>query len=464
MNVVLVSPYRGAIFEYSGVKIQPLGVSYIGAALKKAGHNIQIELLENSDSLPDFDGADVVGISCNAVQFKSGLRVAKSAKEQGKIVIMGGPHPTSSPDEALKSGVVDYVVRAEGEATAVELLEGLKYGKHFNPKKVLGISYIDKGTDSIVHNPNRPYIENLDEVPFPIREANWRYGKSNSFAKNNGIIEYPLITTRGCPYGCNFCDVHLLAGKRFRARTIDNTVKEIEEIITKYNVDRVLIVDDIINYDSKRLMMLFEELIKRGLPVVRWVMGRSDHLIKEPKTVEIMGKAGVRQMFLGIESPNERILKAYKKGGKISLDYSIKAVDLLKQNNIETWGAFLMGEPTETEEDIKRTIDFAKYLNPGIAQFSILTPYPGTELWSDVESKIFTKDWDKYDAMHSVFKTNYVEPEKLEQLLKKAYVSFYTQPSKILRKIFEKDHYGRPDLKRTIEIIKSLKFIFKKNI
>jgi radical SAM superfamily enzyme YgiQ (UPF0313 family) len=162
MNVVLVSPYRGAIFEYSGVKIQPLGVSYIGAALKKAGHNIQIELLENSDSLPDIDGADVVGISCNAVQFKSGLRVAKSAKEQGKIVIMGGPHPTSSPDEALKSGVVDYVVRAEGEATAVELLEGLKYGKHFNPKKVLGISYIDKGTDSIVHNPNRPYIENLD--------------------------------------------------------------------------------------------------------------------------------------------------------------------------------------------------------------------------------------------------------------------------------------------------------------
>ena len=128
MNVLLVSPYRGAIFEYSGVKIQPLGVSYIGSALQQAGHNVQIELLENSDSVPDFTGADVVGISCNTVQFKSGLRVAKSAKEDGKIVIMGGPHPTSSPEATLRSGSVDYAVRAEGEVTSVELLDGIKSG------------------------------------------------------------------------------------------------------------------------------------------------------------------------------------------------------------------------------------------------------------------------------------------------------------------------------------------------
>jgi len=460
MNVLLVSPYRGAIFEYSGVKIQPLGVSYIGSALQQAGYNIQIELLENSDLMPDFAGADVVGISCNTIQFKSGLRVAGAAKEEGKIVIMGGPHPTSSPEETLRSGFVDYAVRAEGEVTSVELLAGIKSGKNFNPRKVLGISYIDKDTGSIVNNPGRPFIQNLDNICFPIREANWRYKKASK-SVSTGVIEYPLITTRGCPYGCNFCDVHLLAGKLYRARSIENTVKEIEEIITKYDADRILIVDDIINFKNERLIDLFETLIKRNLPVVRWVMGRSDHLVKSPETAEVMAKAGVRQMFIGIESPNERILRAYKKGGKVSLDYSIKAVELLKQNGIETWGAFLLGEPSETKEDVKRTIDFAKYINPGIARFSILTPYPGTELWQNVESKIITKDWDKYDAMHSVFKMDNFEPEELEKILVKAYVNFYKQPKRILKEMFKREHYGRPNLKRIFEILKALKIVFK---
>ncbi|HED05240.1 MAG TPA: radical SAM protein, partial [Ignavibacteria bacterium] len=267
--------------------------------------------------------------------------------------------------------------------------------------------------------------------------------------------------TRGCPYGCSFCDVHLLSGKRFRTRSIENTVREIEEIITKYSAERILIIDDIINFKNERLIELFETLIKRDLPVVRWVMGRSDHLVKKPETAEIMAKAGVRQMFIGIESPNERILKAYKKGGKASLDYSIKAVELLKQNDIETWGAFLMGEPSETEEDIKNTIEFAKFINPGIAQFSILTPYPGTDLWFDVESKIITKDWNKYDAMHSVFKTENFGPEELEQILRKAYMDFYRQPKRILKEIFKGEHYGRPNLKKIFEILKALKIVFQ---
>jgi len=210
MNVLLVSPYRGAIFELSGVNMQPLGISYIGAALKANGHEVQIELLENQDTLPDFNGADVVGISCNTVQFNSGLKVAQAARAHGKTVIMGGPHPTSSPEEALRSGFVDYAVCGEGEATAVELLEGLKTGKMFDPGAIRGISWIDRGSGRIVHNPGRPFTQNLDALPFPIREANWRYGK-NGKARPNGTIDFPLITTRGCPYGCKFCDVHLLA-------------------------------------------------------------------------------------------------------------------------------------------------------------------------------------------------------------------------------------------------------------
>ena len=278
MNVLLVSPYRGALLELAGVRMQPLGVSYIAASLKEAGHDVQIQLLEDQTALPDFTGADVVGISCNTIQFIPGLKVAKLARQLGKIVIMGGPHPTSSPDEALESGYVDYVVRAEGEVTSVELLEGLNAGKHFDPSKVLGLSWIDKESGRIIHNPSRPFIQNLDRIPFPIREADWRYG-SNGSGHSRKPAQIPLITTRGCPYGCKFCDVHILAGRRFRARSIENAAKEIEELVTRDGAERILIVDDIINFDSARLIDMFDTLIRRDLDYVRWVMGRGDHLV-----------------------------------------------------------------------------------------------------------------------------------------------------------------------------------------
>ena len=458
MNVLLVSPYRGAIFELSGVKIQPLGISYIGSSLQAAGHNVQIELLENQQTLPNFTGADIVGISCNTIQFIPGLKVAKAAKEAGKKVIMGGPHPTSRPKEVLESGYVDYVVRAEGEITSVELLEALKQKNGFDTGKILGISWIDKESGKIVHNPDRPFINDLNRIPFPMRKANWRYSDNRS--DSGDVTDIPLITTRGCPYNCKFCDVGVIAGRRFRARSVENTVNEIEEIIKNNNLKNILIVDDIINFNNERLIELFEEIIKRGLPTVRWVMGRGDHLIKNPETAEIMAKAGVRQMFLGIESPNERILKAYKKGGKASAEISVQAVNLLKQNGIETWGAFLLGEPSETMEDVKRTIDFAKYINPGIAQFSILTPYPGTALWEEVEPKLITNNWNLFDAMHSVYKTDHIAPNELEKMLIKAYTNFYRQPKRIFRELFKKGHYGRPDLMRIFEILKALKIVF----
>lgn len=144
MRVLLVRPYQGAMPELAGINMQPLGISYIGAALRAEGHDVQLEIMQSKDVYPDFTGADVVGISCNTVQFKSGLKIAKAAKALGKTVVIGGPHPTTNPEEALQSGYVDYVIRAEGEITIVELLNGLLTGKYFDPNKVLGISYIDK--------------------------------------------------------------------------------------------------------------------------------------------------------------------------------------------------------------------------------------------------------------------------------------------------------------------------------
>ena len=413
MNVLLVSPYRGAIFESSGIVMQPLGVSYVGAALKEAGHDVQIEILEDPTSLADLSDAEVVGISCSTVQYKPGLRVEKSAKENGKVVIMGGAHPTSSASDVLRTGYVDYVVRGEGEVTAVELLEGLKQNGSFKPENVPGISWRDKRTGMIRHNGPRPFVADLDRLPFPMREANWR--RSGRIQEYNDI-DYPIVTTRGCPYGCKFCDVRVIAGRKFRTRSVENTIREIELLVSRYGAKEVLVTDDIVNFDSQRLIEICDKLIERDLPVMGWVMGRADHLLECPQSAEKMAKAGVRTMFLGIESPEKRILKAYRKGGKSSSEVSERAVKLLKEHGIETWGAFMIGEPSETREDIKATLDYAKYLNPGVGQFSILTPYPGTEIWDEFQPRIVTRDWDKYDAMHAVFRGDYIEPAEVEEL------------------------------------------------
>ena len=364
---------------------------------------------------------------------------------------------SSSPEEALQSGFIDYVARAEGEVTVVELVEGLEAGRNFDPAKIDGISWVDKESGNVVHNPDRPYIKDLDGLQFPIRESRSIYGSNGKSHTAKPAV--PLITTRGCPYGCNFCDVHVLAGKRFRARSVENVVKEIEELVVNHGVERIEIVDDIINFDNERLIELFNKLMERGLAVIRWVMGRGDHLVKDPRTAEVMAKAGVEQMFLGIESPNERILKAYKKGGKASYDTSLKAVELLKQNGIETWGAFILGEPTETMDDIKRTIEFAKLINPGTAQFSILTPYPGTDLWKEVEPKLSTRNWDLYDAMHSVFRPDHLNQKELERAVLKAYTGFYTQPKRLFREVFKRDHHGRADIKSIFRIVRGVKVL-----
>jgi anaerobic magnesium-protoporphyrin IX monomethyl ester cyclase len=456
VKILLVSPFRGALFECAGVRLQPLGLSYVGAALLEAGHEIEFAVMHDPSSLPDFLDFQAVGISCTTTQFKPGLAVARAAKAAGKIVVLGGPHPTGCPDEALASGVVDYVVRAEGEATAVELFGGLEQ-KRFEPSKILGLSWIDESTGRIVHNPPRPFIENLDELPWPVRESR---GLQNENTGDNRETYYPVVTTRGCPFGCRFCDVGNLAGRRFRIRANTDVVDEIENLVHRHGARKIAIVDDIINFDRPRLVQFCDEVLRRRLQVVFWVMGRADRLVAHPDTAARMAEAGVRTMFLGIESPSKRVLKAYKKGGKASHDVSVRAVETLHRHGIETWGAFMMGEPSETREEVEMTIRFAKELNPGTAQFTVLTPYPGTPLWQDVEHRLTTRDWNLYDAMHSVFKLDHLNAQELESLCRKAYREFYLQPRRIARAIFRRGRVGRPNLRLVSKVVKAMNTVY----
>ncbi|NIR53001.1 radical SAM protein [candidate division KSB1 bacterium] len=467
MNVLLVSPYRGKTYESVGIRVPPLGLLYIGGVLREAGHDIELDLSEDADSQDkiDFSNADVVGITSTTSQFKKAMRIAHVAKEAGKMVIMGGPHPTSSPDEALRSGNVDYIVRSEGEATAVELLKGIEESNgNFDPSKVLGVSWYDRETDTVVNNPPRPFIWELDSLPYPARDL----GGEIFDYRNKGIdghVSPTMITTRGCPYGCRFCDVHVLAGRKWRARSPKSVADEVEYLVTKYGAEDIRIMDDIINHDNEELHRLLDAIIERNFNITFWVMGRADMLLRDPSTADKMAKAGVRAMFIGIETPSKRILKTYHKGGKASADTSAGAVDLLRQHGIETYGGFIIGEPTESEEEIKTTIEYAKFVNPATAQFSILTPYPGTEIWNQLRDKLIVRDWDKFDGLHAVFHGKYLTAPQLESWCRKAYIRFYLRPKRIAGQIASamngKKSTG-PRLKTVSKIFALLKTIYPK--
>jgi anaerobic magnesium-protoporphyrin IX monomethyl ester cyclase len=241
---------------------------------------------------------------------------------------------------------------------------------------------------------------------------------------------------------------------------------EVEHLVTEYGAQDIRIMDDIINFSNEKLHGLFGTIIERNFNVTFWVMGRADMLVKDPSSAEIMAKAGVRTMFLGIESPHKRILKAYRKGGKASADTSAQAVRLLREHDIEAYGGFILGEPSETEDEIKETIDYAKYINPATAQFSILTPYPGTEVWHQLKDRLIVRDWDKFDGLHAVYHGDYLKAPEIEALCRKAYIYFYLRPKRIVSQIYSavrgKKSTG-PRLKTVSKIFTLLKTIYPKD-
>jgi anaerobic magnesium-protoporphyrin IX monomethyl ester cyclase len=471
MRILFISPFRGRTYESVGIHVPPLGILYVAAVLQRQGHEIDVNISESPEVQEnlDFDYCDAVGISSTTPQFPAALRVARHAHAAGKPVVMGGPHPTTSAEEVLRTGVVDFVVRGEGEVTATELFEVLS---HTNPApsdlcKILGLSWIDRENGRIVHNPPRPFMTDLDRLPLPAREL-----AGNDYVvqsrDTDGRISPTMITTRGCPFGCKFCDVQVLAGKRFRIRDPRSCVDELESLATEYNATSFRLVDDIINFSARRMHALFDIILERGLKLNLWVMGRADMLLRHPRTVEKMAKAGVSLMFLGIESPHKRILQSYRKGGKVSADTSAQAVQLLREHGIGAFGGFMLGEVSETEAEIRETIEYACQIDPSTAQFSILTPYPGTETWEELKDRLVVDNWEWFDGLHAVFDGEHLKAQELESLLRKAYLKFYLRPGRIVKQLrASARNHGRnlagPRIKTVASIFKLLREVYPKD-
>lgn len=425
MRLLLVNlPYFGG-YKKLALDLPPLGLAYLAAVVRKHGHEVRIaDLTVGRDQLPDrIEEFDLVGLSADTPRHNAAMELAGKLRQRGVPVIMGGPHVSFATEDTLRSGAVDFVIRGEGERSLCALLDCLQEGGDLDG--VPGLSYIRDG--EFRHTKSEPLQIHVDELPHPARDLlpMHRYG-----ASLEGRRATSIVGSRGCPFNCSFCSSSELFGLRWRARDPQAIAEEIQEVSSRYGIWAFYFMDDNFTLRPDRTMEICRQIRKRDLDIKWWCFSRVNTIVEREDMVQNMAEAGLQMVFLGVESPNEETLEHYHKG--ISADISHRAIRILRKHNIRSMASFIIGDLDETKDMIRNTIRFARKLNPDIAQFSILTPYPGTQLYQKVQDRLLHRPWELFDGLHATVRTNRLDPGELERLLRKAYFSFYFRMHRLL--------------------------------
>jgi anaerobic magnesium-protoporphyrin IX monomethyl ester cyclase len=422
MKVLLAYPFREDTYRKVGFILPPLGIAYIAGVLRDHGHDVRIVDYNVTDEKTDFGKYDMVGISVDTSRYKSSLRLAREAKDAGCTVVMGGPHVSYMDEEVLRTGLCDFVVREEGEQTMRELAAAIGTVRTADIK---GISYLRDG--NFQRNPARGFMDNIDDL-LPARDLLDMNAYRHLEMGRRKMTS--ILTSRGCPFGCSFCCSTEFSGRKWRARSPKKVVDEIGEVVGNYGFNGIAFLDDNFTLDPDRVVRICEEIMRRGIDIYWWCFSRADTLLKNEEMVAKMAQAGCRYIFIGFESRHQKTLDSYNKKTTDIMAKDVTA--LLKKYRISVHGSFIIGNLDETREMVMDTIRYAKEINPQAVQFTVLTPYPGTQLYDNVKDRIISRDWDLYDCLHSVIRTDHLSQKDLEGLLKKAYLSFYLSPGKVM--------------------------------
>jgi radical SAM superfamily enzyme YgiQ (UPF0313 family) len=448
MNILLINPPSidtivadmSDFFDESSGAYPPVGLMYLAASINKAGKH-SVRILDANLLKLDYKGVkdavaaakpDLVGITTLTFNAPAVLQIAADVKQVDKriITVLGGPHSTIYPDETLAFPQVDFVVLGEGEIVFVELLNAIQKGEPYPDLRSTGF----KRDGEAVIDRLFDFIEDLDSLPFPaidlIEPA--KYFSVLSSGKQTMV----MMSSRGCPFKCIYCDrPHL--GRKFRARSASNVVDEMELYLRRHSINDIKFFDDTFSVDRKRVVDICAEIKRRNLNLTWSARARVNTVDHE--LLETMKDSGLTSLSFGIESGNQRILGNLQKG--ITIEQVEAAVSNCKNLGIEVLGDFIIGNPGEKIEEIKETIRFAKQLNLDYAQFTIMTPYPSTQLYSMGLAKgILKRDyWKEYAAQPSkefvtpVWEEFYSKKE-LVGFLRKAYRSFYFRPGYMIRR------------------------------
>ncbi len=436
----------------------PLGILSLAAFLRERVSGIEVDVIDATFSLHpqammreriEQGRYDIVGFSVMTAMLSDALEASQMAKSLAHppIILWGGPHPTVLPEETLALDCVDMICLGEGEETLRELLE-----RDGDPEGVAGLWF--KRGQEVMRNPPRLPIHDLGALPYPARdlvdmEAYARAWYSLTAASPD-LRGTSVIASRGCPFSCTYCQPTLenLFGTRLRRRPVPHVIGELRELKEKYHLDAFMLEDDTFIAHNGWAMEFATALRDSGLGFKWGCNVRADLVVKNPHLLEEMARSGLVQMNMGIESGTQRILdEIYDK--KITVEQVRQAAALAKKLGLRVGGYFMLGAPTETRQEILRTIEYAARLPIDEAAFNITTPLPGTYLWDRTKNMVGSelKDFNYYSR--SVYQSEQVLPGWQLDLYKKwAYLRFYALTPQRAWRIFKDDVLSVPGLRK----------------
>ncbi len=406
--------------------LPPTDLMYLAAIAEQCGYeamirdysqggNFEIDLKEFQ---PDFLVANIA-----TPTFQSDMMAIKLAKDINPsicTIVKGAPFLTYNTNTIYENPFIDYVIIGEAEFTLKEILEGVP------DNEILGSCYRENFQP--IKNEKRPFIENLDELPFPARHL-----VDNSIYRrpDNGKVQAVVKVARGCPFHCFFCLATPVSGAKVRKRSPENIVAELKECVEKYNIRNFLFWSDIFNLDREWTLELCKKIIESGLKITWSSNTRADTM--DDEMAKMMYKSGCRLVSIGVESGSQKMLD--KIGKKITLDNIRNTVKILKKNKIKIYNYFVIGLPWETEETVEETIKFAIELDSNFISFYTATPLPGTKYFAyAMLNKLVEGNLDFRSAYYEpVVRSESLSKERIFELHKQAVKRFYLRPKFIFK-------------------------------
>jgi radical SAM superfamily enzyme YgiQ (UPF0313 family) len=430
MKITLIEPKSPDAHIFSLYALPRLGTVLLGTILKDLGHDVRVsvESIEpiTWDKVLD---SDLVGISTTTSTAPRAYEMAAALKYLGIPTVLGGPHVTFMPEEALS--YADYVIRGEGERSLPLLVEALSKGRGLTG--IPGLSLVRGG--KIVHNPIDPSLVDLNELPHPdITLIGGGIFKKHIWT--NRVI--PIQTSRGCPYNCTFCSVTRMFGRKMRYRDVDAVIEDLRKYDKKDN--SIFFYDDNFAADRKRTKELLRKMIAARFSFVSSAQVRVD-AGKDGELVGLMKAAGLKTVFVGLESINTESLACMNKRQTVA-DMEAGLAGFARFG-IDVHGMFVFGFDTDDRKTLSATVRFAKKKMLDSVQFLILTPIPGTPIYKQLEDdgRIIVKDWSFYDGHHVVFAPKRLSPYHLQRAQIRGHRRFYST-AEVVRRFLRMDFFG----------------------
>lgn len=418
-KIVFIEPKPAGEHIFTQFALPRIGIFILATMMKNRGWDARI-MVEDITAIDyhELSDADIIGISTITPTAINSYVVANTARRMGITVIMGGPHVTFLPEEALE--YADFVIRGEGEAPLMSFIDAWETDRDYS--RVPNLSFrIDGG---YTHNPMLPFEDDLDRLPV---------SDFSLMTDQTRLKVIPVQTSRGCPYDCSFCSVTGMFGKKYRFRSTGHILDELRRY--RNSGKMIFFYDDHFAANRKRAKELLRAMIDEGL-TFKWSTQVRADIVNDPELLDLMKMSGCHTLFIGFESFNPESLKEMKK--KQTVEDIIRAVRIIHEHKIHIHGMFVHGFDSDTWDSVKLTVNYAKKMRLTSAQFLMLTPFPGSEFYNHVSKRIIYDDWSMYDAHHVVYRPRHFSLQSLQRAQTYSHEKFYSA-AEIIKKMARKN-------------------------